>query len=75
MSATLLTSDLVVALDQEDHILPDGYLVIEDDRILELGSHKDLDHGRKFDEVILWYKKGSLNHACKVAVSSGSIAC
>jgi len=52
MSATLLTSDLVVALDQEDHILPDGYLVIEDDRILELGSHKDLDHGRKFDEVI-----------------------
>ena len=51
MSTVLLTSDLVVALDPTDQILQEGYLVIEDDRIIEMGSQKDLDHRRKFDEV------------------------
>ena len=37
MSSILLKSDLVVALDQEDRILKDGYLVVENDRIIEMG--------------------------------------
>jgi len=38
----LLKSDLVVALDRNDNILEDGYIVIEDDRIVEMGLQKDL---------------------------------
>lgn len=52
MSSVLLKSDLVVALDSKDTILKEGYLVIENDRIVELGIQKDLDGRRKFDEIV-----------------------
>ena len=52
MSSSLLKSELVVALDQNDRILKEGYIVVEDDRIIEMGLQKDLDHRRKFDEIL-----------------------
>ncbi len=52
MSSLLVKSDLVVALDKKDTILKEGYLVIEDDRIIEMGLQKDLDSRRKFDETV-----------------------
>src|SRR5215217_9078899 len=52
MSSVLLKSDVVVALDQEDRILQEGYLVLEEDRILEMGLQKDLDRRRTFDETV-----------------------
>jgi 5-methylthioadenosine/S-adenosylhomocysteine deaminase len=52
MSSRLLKSDLVVALDREDRILKEGYIVIEDDRIVEMGLQKDLNSHRKFDETV-----------------------
>jgi 5-methylthioadenosine/S-adenosylhomocysteine deaminase len=52
MGSSLLKSDLIVTLDREDLILKEGYIVVEDDRILELGLQKDLDNRRKFDNVI-----------------------
>ena len=52
MSSIVLRSDLVVALDREDSFLREGYLVIEDDRIVEMGLQKDLGNRRKFDELI-----------------------
>src|SRR5688500_12042454 len=52
MSSSLLKSDLVVALDQNDNILKEGYLIVEDDRIIETGLQKDLEHRRKFDDVL-----------------------
>jgi 5-methylthioadenosine/S-adenosylhomocysteine deaminase len=56
MSALLLKSDLVVTLDRDDHILEEGYIVVENDRIVEIGLQKDLDGRRRFDEVV------ELNH-------------
>jgi 5-methylthioadenosine/S-adenosylhomocysteine deaminase len=52
MSGSLLKSDLVVALDPEDLILREGYLVVEGNRIVEMGLQKDLDTRRKFDHVL-----------------------
>jgi 5-methylthioadenosine/S-adenosylhomocysteine deaminase len=52
MSSVLLKSDLIVAIDQDDHILKEGYVVVEDDRIGEMGLQKDLDSRRKFDEIV-----------------------
>jgi 5-methylthioadenosine/S-adenosylhomocysteine deaminase len=52
MSGSLLKSDLVVALDPEDRILSEGYLVIEGNQIVEMGLQKDLDTRRKFDDVL-----------------------
>src|SRR6185503_12221065 len=52
MGSSLLKSDLIVTLDREDLILKEGYIVVEDDRILELGLQKDVDQRRKFDEVL-----------------------
>jgi 5-methylthioadenosine/S-adenosylhomocysteine deaminase len=52
MSSRLVTSDLVVTLDREDRILKDGYLVIEDDRIVDMGLRKDLNSDRNFDETM-----------------------
>jgi 5-methylthioadenosine/S-adenosylhomocysteine deaminase len=52
MSSVLLKSDLVVTLDRNDQILKEGYLVVENDRIVEMGLQKDLDTRRKFDEVV-----------------------
>ena len=34
MSSLLLKSDLVVALDRKDTILKEGFLIMEDDRIV-----------------------------------------
>lgn len=48
----LLKSDLILALDQNDKILQEGYLVIEDDRIIEMGLQKNLEDHRKFDEIL-----------------------
>ena len=52
MSSSLLKSDLVVALDRDDHILKEGYIVVEDNRIIEIGLQKDLEERRKFDDVV-----------------------
>jgi 5-methylthioadenosine/S-adenosylhomocysteine deaminase len=52
MSAFLMKSDIIVALDPNDHILREGYLIIEDDRIIEMGLQKDLEDSSKFDDVI-----------------------
>ncbi len=52
MSSTLLKSDLVVALDQKDQVLDEGYLVVENDRIIEMGLVKNIDSRRKFDDVV-----------------------
>jgi 5-methylthioadenosine/S-adenosylhomocysteine deaminase len=52
MSTLLLKSDLIVALDQNDHTLREGCIIIEDDLIIEMGLQKDLEDNRKFDEVI-----------------------
>lgn len=52
MSSVLLKSDIVVALDRQDRIFREGYLVLEDDRILEMGVQKNLDGQRKFDEIV-----------------------
>ncbi len=51
MSSHLITSDAVVCLDKSDQIFKKGYLVVENDRIIEIGYQKDLDSQRKFDEV------------------------
>jgi 5-methylthioadenosine/S-adenosylhomocysteine deaminase len=52
MSSLLLKCDLLVALDKEDTLLEEGYLVVEDGRIVERGSQADLDRRRKFDETV-----------------------
>ncbi len=52
MSSVLLKSDVVVALDRQDRILQEGYLILEDDHILEMGLQNDLDGQRKFDEIV-----------------------
>jgi 5-methylthioadenosine/S-adenosylhomocysteine deaminase len=52
MGSVLLKSDLVVALDRKDTILKEGFLVLDDDRIVEMGLQKDLDSRRKFDQVV-----------------------
>jgi len=52
MSSLLLKSDLVVALDQDDRILKEAYIIVEDDRIIEMGFQKDLEERRRFDEVL-----------------------
>jgi len=48
----LLKSDVLVALDRDDHILKQGYLVVEDDRIIEMGFQRDLGNHRKFDDIV-----------------------
>lgn len=52
MSSILIKSDLVVALDREDRILKEGYLVVENDCIVEMGLQKNLDSRRKFDDLV-----------------------
>lgn len=52
MRSLLLKSDLIVTLDERDRILKDGYIVVEDDRIVEMGFQKDLDNHRKFDDIV-----------------------
>ena len=52
MNSLLLKSDLIATLDPDDHILKEGYIVIEDDAIIEMGLQKNLDNRRRFDDVI-----------------------
>ena len=52
MSSLLLKSDLIVTLDSNDRILPEGYIIVEDDSIIEMGLQKDLDSRRKFDDMV-----------------------
>ncbi|HMD80549.1 MAG TPA: hypothetical protein VKE92_04520, partial [Anaerolineales bacterium] len=52
MSNLLLKSDLTVTLDPDDRILKEGYIIVEDDSIVEMGLQKDLDSRRKFDDVL-----------------------
>ena len=52
MNSLLLKSNLIVTLNPDDLILKEGYLIIEDDRIIEMGLQSNLDNRRKFDEVV-----------------------
>jgi 5-methylthioadenosine/S-adenosylhomocysteine deaminase len=52
MSSLLLKSDILVTLDPQDRILKDGYILVEEDRIVEIGLQKDLDRRRKFDDAV-----------------------
>ena len=52
MTSTLITCETLVQLDSADHIFSPGYLVLEDDRVVELGSSKDLSPTRKFDKTV-----------------------
>ena len=52
MNVQLLKSSIIVTLDSDDLILKDGYLIVDDDRIVEIGLQKDLDNNRKFNEVV-----------------------
>jgi 5-methylthioadenosine/S-adenosylhomocysteine deaminase len=50
MTSTLITCETLVQLDSTDHIFNPGYLILEDDRIVELGAGKALSSKRKFDK-------------------------
>ena len=52
MASTLITCETLVQLDSADHIYSPGYLILEDDRIVELGAGKDLLPSRKFDKTV-----------------------
>ena len=52
MTSTLITCETLVQLDSADHIFSPGYLVLEDDRIVELGAGRDLSSKRKFDQTV-----------------------
>ena len=50
--ATLLTGGMILGLGQVDRIYDRGYVVIENDRIAEVGAVADLPSNRTYDEVI-----------------------
>jgi len=52
MTASLIKSAVVLCLDKSDQILKEGYLVIENERITEIGYQKDLNPSRKFDQTV-----------------------
>ena len=52
MSATLIKSAVVLCLDATDQIFENGYLVVENNRIAEIGYQKDLSASRKFDQTV-----------------------
>ena len=52
MSATIIKSAVILCLDASDQIFENGYLVIENERISEIGYQKDLNASRKFDQVV-----------------------
>jgi len=52
MSSKLITSDVILCLDSADTIYKNGYMVVENERISEIGYQKDLDSRRKFDETV-----------------------
>ncbi len=47
----LIKTDMIAALDRDDTLIEQGYLVVDGDRIIEIGRQKDLDPARAFDEV------------------------
>ncbi len=51
MTTLLIRAAAVVALNKADDIFQPGYLLIENDRIIEIGSQTDLA-GRKFDSEL-----------------------
>jgi 5-methylthioadenosine/S-adenosylhomocysteine deaminase len=52
MTSSLIKTDLIATLDPDDRVLKEGYLIIEDDSIIEIGLQKNLDRRRKFDDVL-----------------------
>ena len=52
MTTILLNGGTILCLGQADTIYDRGYLVVEDDRIVEIGASANLDSTRRFDEVI-----------------------
>lgn len=52
MTTTLLTGGMVMCLGAADRIYDSGYVVVEGDRIAEVGDATALGAGRAFDEVI-----------------------
>ena len=52
MTTTLLSGATILCLGQSDQIFDRGYLVVENDRIVEIGTTEKLDSTHHFDEVI-----------------------
>jgi 5-methylthioadenosine/S-adenosylhomocysteine deaminase len=51
MTAILLKADTVVTLDSEDHIFQPGYMILQDDLIVEVGDQANLPQST-FDQTI-----------------------
>ena len=52
MTATLIKSAVVLCLDLTDQIYENGYLMVENECITEIGYQKDLNSARKFDQIV-----------------------
>ena len=52
MDKQLIKSRLIACLDSEDRIFEDGYLIIHDNRIVDIGYSKDISLRVKFDSVV-----------------------
>ena len=52
MTTILLNGGTILCLGQADQIYDRGYLVVEDDRIVEIGSTAEFDSTRHFDQVV-----------------------
>lgn len=52
MTTTLLSGGMVLCLGQADTIYDRGYVVVEDERVTEVGSAGELPANRSYDEVI-----------------------
>ncbi len=52
MTTKLLRGGFVLCLGEADRIYEDGYLILEQDRIVEVGPSTRLDGRTKFDEVV-----------------------
>ena len=50
--STLVRAKSILTLDGQDHLYQPGYLVIENDRIQDLGQIEKLDPARHFDKTI-----------------------
>ena len=52
MNKQLIKCSMVACLDTADRIFKDGYLIIEDDRIVDIGFLKDLSQQANFNIVV-----------------------
>jgi 5-methylthioadenosine/S-adenosylhomocysteine deaminase len=52
MTSILIKSAVVLCLDSTDQIYENGYLIVENDSIVEIGFQKDLNLTHKFDQVV-----------------------